>query len=601
LTTLRDDLPRFLKELRPAPVGEALVPLGGQLLEELPQDPGFWLHYADACRERDDFWEAQRAVEEASRLIDEARNDDSPNPILDPVLDYLYWRKLQLEGELLKVLARGNPALQGHLVEVLRRLAALSYADICRTLEGVEGLEGDPSAPSLDTGNRWWRHAARVHHHSKRQARSGIEYQPDLLVIQDLATALMGAGRFQEAQQLFSRPPFTTFVPGNTRAERDLAWFPTLLGWLSPFLQHPLKNLTPFGAVGPRYVIGMVVWGEAFLDSLEQFPLPSLLAPGNLPYLQSVGDVRFLLFTTESGAERLGRMRALQEIRTFATVDIVTFPGTLTATKDTYKLMSSMHLAAMAVAKTAQSHFLFLAPDIILADNFLQVIDQRMQSGAEVVFVPGVMLQLETFRQEQAQCFPPVGGVISIPPKELLALGLRHLHPFVKQAYVYSPVNRRPSASVLMWPLKHEGDYLVHGFHHTPYLVSAQAMQRYDESLFFTIDGEFLLKIIRSKEELDACHLLTDLRETNYFELSKGNRFDFPIEFDMTRLCQWGLLQGPVATWLVRQKVRIASFSEDPQDPALKASTEVVEEILREMESLESKDVKLAHASTFPG
>lgn len=577
------------------------VSLGRRLLVELPRDPGFWLHYTDACRERDDFKEARRAVDEAGRLLDEARGAASLEAIPGPVLDYLHWRKLQLEGEVLKVMARGNPVFQADLVEVLQRLAALSYEAICRSLDEAGEPRGDSSAPRLSSGNHWWRHVTRLQFISKRQARSHAEYQPDLEVLQDLATALMGAGRFQEAQRLFSQPPFTTFAPADTKAERELAWYPILLDWLCPFLQDPLAKLTPSHSTKPGYVIGMVVWGDAFLDSLEQFPLPSLLAPGNLPYLHSAGEVRFLFFTTEAGAERLGRMPILQRIRGFATVDIVTFPEALTATKETYKLMSSMHLAAMEVAKATQAHFLFLAPDIILADNFLQVIDQRMRSGVEVVFVPGVMLQMETFGLEQAQRFPPQGGVLSIPPGDLLELGLRHVHPFVKQAYIYSPVKRRPSASVLMWPLEDGCGYLVHGFHHTPYLVSARAMQRFDGSLFFTIDGEFLLKIIRSQEELDACHLLTDLRETNYFELSKGSRFDFPIEFDRRRLCTWGSLQGSVAAWLLRQKVWITSSGGSPQDPALQASTEVVEDILRGMESVAAEDVKLAHDATFTG
>jgi len=425
----------------------------------------------------------------------------------------------------------------------------------------------------------WDRHLVRLKLAIRQRVRRDPDYLFDLYVIQDLATALMGLGQFEEAAQLFTEAPYTSFTAQDETSERELRWYPTLIQWVRTFLENPFKQVTRFTSPGHRYVIGMVVWGDAFLDALEQFSLSSLLAKGNLPHLASLGEVHALFFTTETGAHRLEGMPAIKAIRELVTVDIVTFPDELAHTRDTYKLMSSAHLAAMAVAKASQAHFLFLAPDIVLANNFLQVIDASLRRGAEVVFVPGVMLQMESFAVEQAQRFPSVQGVLSISPPDLLDLGIRHVHPFAKEAYTYSPLKRRPSASVLMWPLGQEAGYLIHGFHHTPYLVSAEAMQRFDNSLFFTIDGEFLLKIIRTTEHLDHCVLLTDLEETNYFELSKGSRFDLPLEFDLARICRWGSMQGMVATWLFPQCVCLGRASWVVANPE-PAHRQVVADIL---------------------
>ena len=591
MTSLLEDFHLLRAELEGSPeeLESTSLLLARQVLMDYPKDPGFWVQYADICRARDDFSEASAALEQAESLIDEERSRPSTPPALPVLLDFLQWRKTKILAELLKVMARGNPALQPELIRVLRQLAGLSYEDICKRLEGAMLLEPDAAAFGLDASAIWMRNLDRIHQAMIRPGQSDPDYQTDLEVLQDLATALMGAGQFAEAAQLFTEPPYSQFITDNPESSKVLKWYPTLIQWLRAFLQDPFNQVELFQSPGHRYVIAMVVWGDAFLDALEQFPLPSLLAPGNLPYLQQAGEVHTLFFTTEAGALRLKQMPAFQAVEGLVSTDIVVFPNELTASRgETYKLMSAMHLASMEVAKASHAHFFFLAPDIVLADNFLKVIDQTMRQGAEVVFVPGVMLQMESFAEEQAQRFPPIHGVLSIAPKDLLDLGLRHVHPFAKQAYTYSPRKRRPSASVLMWPLLDERGYLIHGFHHTPYLVSAKAMQRFDGSLFFTIDGEFLLKIIRTQEDLDRCVLLTDLEETNYFELSRGTRFDFPLEFDMARLCRWGSLQGLVAKWLAPQKVCLCQRETAAEDPACSASAEVVDEILRGMEGLET-------------
>lgn len=560
------------------------LPLGKQLLRDLPQDPGFWLQYADHCRARDDFDEALIALDEAGRLLEEQREACGDQAPMIPVLDSLQWRKDRILAEALKVLARGNPAHQVDLVQALQRLSRLSYESICRRLEEALDPPSDVLVSDQGPGAMWNRHLARMKLAIRQSVRRDPDYRFDLRVIQDLATALMGSGQFEEAAQLFTEAPYTSFVADDETSERELRWYPTLIQWVRTFLEDPFKQVTRFASPGHRYVIGMVVWGDAFLDALEQFSLSSLLAKGNLPHLAGSGEVHALFFTTEAGARRLEGMPAMKAIRELITVDIVTFPDELAHTRDTYKLMSSTHLAAMAVAKASHAHFLFLAPDIVLADNFLQVIDASMRRGVEVVFVPGVMLQMESFAVEQAQRFPSVQGVLSISPTNLLDLGIRHIHPFAKEAYTYSPVKRRPSASLLMWPLGKEAGYLIHGFHHTPYLVSAEAMQRFDNSLFFTIDGEFLLKIIRTKEHLDRCVLLTDLEETNYFELSRGSRFDLPLEFDTARICRWGSMQGIVAKWLFPQSVCMgrAAWAANDLEPTHR---QVVADILLGMRS----------------
>lgn len=563
--------------------------LANDLLSGFPDDSGFWLSYAEICRAHDDHSEAFTALDRGDELIEVERASIGSNPLLALILDSLKWRLGRCRADLLKVVARGNPSTQSALIENLQNLAQLSYERICSNFEIALAQVDDPALLHGGLETKWVRHLVSLRLAIQQRGFHEASYKSDLSVLQDLAIALMGAGRFTEAAQVFTESSYSSFVPIDEESEREIRWHPLLVSWLAKFLQNPLRHTAPFVNTGRRYVIALVVWGDDFLDSLEQFSLPSLLASGNLPYLREEGEVHLLLFTTDSGAARLEQMPCFQTVRNLITVDLVVFPSELAVFRDSstsYKLMSTMHLAGMKAAKANRAHFFFIAPDIVLANNFLQVVDQKMRGGAEVVFVPGLMLQMETFHADQIRRYPATNSVLSISPQDLLQLGLRHVHPTVINSYTYAPVKRRASASVFLWPLANDGGYLVHAFHHTPYLVSAGTLERFDDSFFFTIDGEFLLKILRNQEELERCALLTDMQETNYFELSRGSRYDFPVDYDMPRYTRFGKNQGMVAKWLFQQKVHFASVKMTQDDPIHFFSTKVVEEIIEGMDRL---------------
>ncbi|GLH73160.1 hypothetical protein GETHLI_16620 [Geothrix limicola] len=425
--------------------------------------------------------------------------------------------------------------------------------------------------------------------------RSPGEASPRVVLL--MITTLMDTGRYGEALRLLSEPfqcPDALILEAGERARR---WHLLLLDWLVAFLKAPLRDLSPFREDSPRYVFPMVVWGDAYLDTLEQFTLPSLMAEGNLPYFQGAGDAHLLFFTTEAGADRLARMPILEDLRAMLPVDILTFPEALTRTGDNYRLMSAMHLACMEVAKASRSHFFFLAPDLVFSRDFLRALDRRLRDGCDVVFAPGLILHLEAFAEEQAQAFPAVGRRLSLAPRDLLGLGMRHVHPFVKQDYVYTPGARRSTVAVFLWPLG-GGGFVMHGYHHTPFLISAEAMSRFDGSMFKNLDGDFLPKIIRSEEELGRCVMLTDPAEANYFELSRGNRFvsangdafEYDMgEFSLERLSRFGAHLGRVATWLFPQQVCFDPTGQAADDPRLRESRQVVDQIMEGIGRLQDR------------
>ena len=516
----------------------AALALSGELLDRHGDDPVCWLKRAQACFLSDDYPGAASAAERAGRMLEDlVRGCSGPaRAVAESATRALAWRAEKVRTDLLTVAVRGDPEARAGLIRGLERLHELGAEDL-----------------SLDVVAR-----------------------------HELASARMGSGQYDRAAELFDDPDYGFRALTYEKVHHRQLLFPVLFRWLAEFRREPLARIAPFRGAGDRYVLVLAVWGEPFLDSLERFTLPSRLAPGNLPALAAAGEARLVCFTTKSGRSRLERMPVFAAVRAAIACEIVTFPDAVPAFPDTYKIMSAMHVAAMELARAAGAHFLFLAPDIVVADNFLATLDRSRKEGAEVVFVPGLMLLMDSFGEELVRNCPAVDQVLAVSPDRLLRLALGHVHPYSLKAYAFAPVMRRPSASILLWPLAN-GGFIQHGFHHTPYLVSARAMARFDGSMFFTIDGEFLLKILRGPADLERCALVAPGRETSYFELSRGGRDDPGTDFDLDRLVRWGRLQGFVARWLFGQKVWFDPDGTGREDPAAGASTGVVGQVLEGM------------------
>lgn len=360
-------------------------------------------------------------------------------------------------------------------------------------------------------------------------------------------------------------------------------YFDQLLLWLANFRANPDQFVPPLdGSTRPSYLIAFVVWGNSFHEVMEQITLPCLLASGNLPYLSLVGSVRIVFLTPENEVRRVEEMPILAELRRYSQCEIVAFPPLLTSFPDKYKLMSALHVAALTISRRDKSHFIFLAPDIVFADNYLETLDRYRASGKGIVMVGGIMLELTGFRRALNWKPDNAASPLSLSPSTLLELGLQHLH-HVSVKNFYATEMDRSSASIIFWPL-HDGGLVAHGFHHTPYLISSDVLARYDGSFFLTIDSDFLNHIVKNENDLNDCVVISDARETNYFELSRPERSDTHYICNNEVIVRWGSVQGIAARWLFEKRVDFAPQGVQDDDPVVIASDKIVKEILAEID-----------------
>lgn len=455
--------------------------------------------------------------------------------------------------------------------------AALTAFDMVRSLANEAMAQS--SAQELRVYEVLARGRQDFHHDVLHVALTTEKLRPgNVANLHSAVNACIALGDYDSAREILSSASYQQ----AKRLYRGQLSFDRLVLWLADFCKSVGSSVPPIKAVSSqRYLIAFVVWGDAFREIMERITLPCLLADRNLPYLASVGAVRILFFTPDREIEKIETMPILKALRQYAQCDIVGFPDSLTCYPEKYRLMSALHVAAMTIAKREQNHFIFLAPDIIISDNYLETLERYRASGKKVVMVGGIISDYNGFIDElnliqESECKP-----LSIHPVDLLRIGIRHLHQ-VSVNNIHADETDRTSASITFWALQN-GGYIAHGFHHTPYLISAEVLERFNGSLYFTIDSEFLSHIVKNEHDLEELCIIKDAREANYFELSRPNRDGSGIIFDLKRTVRWGAVQGITAQWLYAQRIDFSPDGVPSDDPSVVLSERIVAEVLAQI------------------
>jgi hypothetical protein len=185
----------------------------------------------------------------------------------------------------------------------------------------------------------------------------------------------------------------------------------------------------------PRFYYVNAVWGEDYVDVFCAISIPTLLSPANLPSLPNRAVSQFLILTTPEDRKRIAASAIYPLLA--ATIEVVFLP-IKTAAAHKYELMNRAH--KRAIEYVARRGFcVFLAPDAVVSDGMLRRLYDLARAGRRVVAGFGPRLVQETIVPEfTALPGYRVGEGLTLPPRELVSIALRHLHPDTLQHDVAS-------------------------------------------------------------------------------------------------------------------------------------------------------------------
>src|SRR5271169_4140035 len=189
------------------------------------------------------------------------------------------------------------------------------------------------------------------------------------------------------------------------------------------------------GLVGrPRARLITVAWGDRYVAELFDFTLAAALAPGNLPALVGLLDCEVVILTEEArfdAARRHPVFRALERlcpVELRSVDEFVTRPDAYGMAL-TYSLFRGFEDLGPDMVNV---QLIFLNSDFILADGSLKTVAAKIIAGERLILAPSYCVVGEVVGPELARQRDTETWVLSVPPRELAALGIRNRHNTIR-------------------------------------------------------------------------------------------------------------------------------------------------------------------------
>src|SRR5262249_49890810 len=207
-----------------------------------------------------------------------------------------------------------------------------------------------------------------------------------------------------------------------------------------PDLKHnPLNEELPIKR--PTRII-TYAWGEKYFDELVSLTLPALLAPGNLPSVATSVPCELVVLTEERFLATVNAHTSILRAKEFCPLRLIGLDDLITV-KDKYgmALTHALHRGFSDLGPSmTDSWQIFLNADFILADGCLRNLLRHLARGEHLVASPSYCVGAAEVIPELRRRVDQSTSTLSISPRELAALAIKHRHNTIRG----KTVNERP-------------------------------------------------------------------------------------------------------------------------------------------------------------
>lgn len=218
-----------------------------------------------------------------------------------------------------------------------------------------------------------------------------------------------------------------------------------------------------------KFELVIPVWGAKHVNIFVTEVVPSLLSPGNLLAPDLDAEIIFEIYTTDADKRIIEASASYQQLKKVIHVNFNIFPVDAIEKLNSYRLMTRCHREAF-IKSNFEVPLIHLGADSVCSDGFIRHIVHLAKTGIRAVFSPIVRVLKDEFSpaiddyvQKKALTYR------SLPPRELVRMGLNTLHPYAK-TLMYNKEFINVLIAHLYWPLNDKG-LLIRGFHLHPFLI----------------------------------------------------------------------------------------------------------------------------------
>ena len=189
-----------------------------------------------------------------------------------------------------------------------------------------------------------------------------------------------------------------------------------------------------------RFVVP--IWGSRYVDLLCKYTLPTLLAPGNIPYLAQHMDLQFLFMTNSNGERLLREQQALDDLMRYCELKFVMIDEHIKQIPHFYGITLTYAYAKSVsfFGEEARDYYDFTlnADSLFAADSYTAVLE-RIRGGARLIFAPGLRVNWQSFVQRLDPYRDPTNPAIAIAHRPMVDMALQDLHWTVRAMTVNRP------------------------------------------------------------------------------------------------------------------------------------------------------------------
>src|SRR5437879_2202856 len=178
----------------------------------------------------------------------------------------------------------------------------------------------------------------------------------------------------------------------------------------------------------PRVRLLIAVWGCKYIQKFTELSLGSLLAPGNLPALAELTDLELVILTANDGRELLETSNNFKSVQDLCVVLFQPIDDLIADQVYGVTLTLAYHRGVTSTGPAMlDTNFLFMNSDLILADGSLRSVAQRVLAGHRVILANSIRATLEELEPVLKSVAAAHGGVLAIPPRNLVGMAMRAL------------------------------------------------------------------------------------------------------------------------------------------------------------------------------
>jgi tetratricopeptide (TPR) repeat protein len=324
----------------------------------------------------------------------------------------------------------------------------------------------------------------------------------------------------------------------------------------------------------PLLIIGVVFFGDEYLDLFTNVAGPSFFCQNNLDELIETWEPVLISFSSETDNEHFKSTGLFKYLSNRIKIETITIPDELFDSHPdsprsgqqynpsmVYALSGLIQTCLFIIAKNSSADLINLIPDVLYSNNIILTINQILSDKYEIIFTPGIRLNRAAIQQYIHKKHTNL-LVSGIEHQELSNVACSNLHSATKACFFSN--ERVTYPGILIW-----GDSCsmrLHSFQMHPIFISHKQIVNSNVRRFDSIDGDFVNGIIPNSEKWDKyIYVTTRDSQICMYELSSDLMSVDKIFKTANLLDEAGgwisTFMRPLNFWLFKHAVQIGAAS----------------------------------------